>query len=142
MHRQRLLVRRLPPAPDLDVILSEAVLRRPVPDRMVWRDQLHALRDNGLLPNVRIRVLPLAAGPPLAGEAGAFVILDFPRVQPVTPAEPTTIYCEGLTGALYLDRPAEVAAYVRVWRGLDAAALDEQQSRELIGAIAEEYGDG
>ncbi|ASW54838.1 helix-turn-helix transcriptional regulator [Plantactinospora sp. KBS50] len=141
LHRQRLLVRRLPPAPDLEVILSEAVLRRPVPDRAVMRDQLHALRDHGWLPNVHIRILPLSAGPPLAGEAGTFTVLDFPRMRPMSPAEPTTIYCEGLTGALYLDRPAEVAAYTRIWRGLDAAALGEEQSRKLIEAIAEEYGD-
>ncbi|MEH1014531.1 helix-turn-helix transcriptional regulator [Micromonospora sp. CPCC 206060] len=63
MQRQQILVRRLPAAPEVDVVLSEAVLRRPVPDRKVWLGQLAHLRDLGLLPNVRVRVLPSAAGP-------------------------------------------------------------------------------
>jgi transcriptional regulator with XRE-family HTH domain len=141
LQRQRLLVRRLPPAPDLNLILSEAVLRRPVPDRTVMVDQLHALRDNGQLPNVTIRVLPLAAGPPLAGEAGTFTILGFPEPNGRGHAEPSTVYSESLTGALYLDRPQEVRSYERVWTGLEAVALDEGQSRELIETIAGEYGD-
>ena len=81
-------------------------------------------------------MLPLAAGPPLAAEAGTFVLLDFPLFGG-SAARPSRrpVYVEGLTGALYLDQPAEIAAYERVWQGLDSLALDAQQSTELIDAI-------
>jgi hypothetical protein len=45
-------------------------------------------------------------------------------------------------GALYLDRKEELAAYETIWTSLDALALDEEQSRQLINKIIEEvhYG--
>ncbi|MFG1801956.1 helix-turn-helix domain-containing protein [Micromonospora carbonacea] len=135
LQRQGLLARRLPPAPELTVILSEAVLRRPVPGRAVMADQLRHLLAVGQRHNITVRVLPLAAGPPLAAEAGTFVLLDFPLSALGAPTEPPTVYVEGLTGALYLDQPAEIAAYERVWSGLDSLALGEGQSAELIDAI-------
>ncbi|KWV33279.1 helix-turn-helix domain-containing protein [Micromonospora rifamycinica] len=135
IQRQGLLARRLPPAPTLTVILSEAVLRRPVPGRSVMADQLRHLLAVGERHNITVRVLPLAAGPPLAAEAGTFVLLDFPPSALGNPSEPPTVYVEGLTGALYLDQPAEIAAYERVWKGLDSLALDAGQSAELIDAI-------
>ncbi|MEH1014530.1 Scr1 family TA system antitoxin-like transcriptional regulator [Micromonospora sp. CPCC 206060] len=54
-------------------------------------------------------------------------------------AEPTTVYSESITGALYLDRPAEVTTYERVWRGLEATALDAEQSRSFIESMLEEW---
>jgi len=141
LQRQGLLTRRLPPAPDLAVVLSEAVLRRPVLDRSVMAGQLRHLLDVLELRNVSVRVLPLSAGPPLASEAGSFVILDFPPMPGGGAAEPTTVYIEGLTGALYLDKPPEVAAYEHVWAGLEAVALDEGESKKMIKAIIGEcYG--
>jgi transcriptional regulator with XRE-family HTH domain len=110
LQRQSLLLRRLPPAPTLDVILSDAVLRRPAPDRTAIIGQLRHLLDAVELPNVSVRVLPLAAGPPLGAEAGSFILLNFPPPRGRNTAEPTTVYVEGLTGALYLDKPSEVAA--------------------------------
>ncbi|WP_229399820.1 helix-turn-helix domain-containing protein [Micromonospora okii] len=135
IQRQGLLARRLPPPPDLTVILSEAVLRRPVPDREVMADQLRHLLAVNQRHNITVRVLPLAAGPPLAAEAGTFVLLDFPPSALGSPSEPPTVYVEGLTGALYLDQPAEIAAYERVWSGLASLALDRQQSTDVIEAI-------
>lgn len=79
LQRQGVLVRRLPTAPTLRVVLSEAVLRRTIPDRRAMVQQLRHLLDVATLPNVSLRVLPLAAGPPLASESGTFVLLDFPR---------------------------------------------------------------
>jgi hypothetical protein len=135
LQRQNLLIRRLPAAPTLQVILNEAVLRRPVPDRHGMADQLRHVLDVTELPNVSVRVLPLAAGPPMGGTAGSFVILDFPPSPGRTATEPTTVYVEGLTGALYLDKPPEVAAYERVWAGLEVLALGERESTQMIKSI-------
>ncbi|GAB2964785.1 helix-turn-helix transcriptional regulator [Micromonospora polyrhachis] len=140
LQRQNVLTRRLPPAPTLRVVLSEAVLLRSPLDRAGMGDQLRHLLEAGDRDNISIRVLPLAAGPSLASETGAFVILDFPAAFGRVATEPTTIYVEGITGALYLDKPAEVAAYAYVWSDLDSRALDERQSARLIGeTIGERY---
>ena len=47
-----------------------------------------------------------------------------------------------MTGALYLDRPAELAVYEQSWASLDTLALDEDQSRRLIGKILEKVHHG
>ncbi|MEU4779380.1 helix-turn-helix transcriptional regulator [Micromonospora sp. NPDC023633] len=133
LQRQALLVRRLPAAPRLDAVLSEAVLRRILGGPEVMSLQLDQLVKLSSLPNVSVRVLPLAAGPQPGAVAGSFVILDFPPTKGGRAApEPSVVYSESLTGALYLDKPDEMAAYDRVWRGLDALALSEAESRDMI----------
>lgn len=139
LQRQRVLDRRLPPAPRLDLILSEAVLRRPSPTRPAMARQLQHLLDSMERPNVSIHVLALAAGPPMGAECGCFIILDFPPSRGRNTAEPTTVYIESITGALYLDKPAEVAAYDRVWRSQQDLVLNEEASRDLILKIMKEY---
>ncbi|TDC59790.1 XRE family transcriptional regulator [Micromonospora sp. KC207] len=138
MQRQHVLMRRLPSAPTLKVVMSEAVLRRTIPDRQAMAGQLRHLLDVAALPNVSLRVLPLAAGPPLASETGTFVLLDFPQAFGRASTEPTTVYLENITGALYLDKPAEVAAYEHVWSDLETLASDEAESEEMIKMIIEE----
>jgi transcriptional regulator with XRE-family HTH domain len=135
LQRQGVLTRRLPPAPELDVVLSEAVLRRTIGDRKAMVEQLEHLVAVGKLTNVAVRVLPLAAGPHRGAVAGTFYILDFPPGNGRGPIEPSTVYRESLTGALYLDRPEELAAYRDVWTSLDALALDGGESKKMITTI-------
>ncbi|MFJ6199949.1 Scr1 family TA system antitoxin-like transcriptional regulator, partial [Micromonospora sp. NPDC092111] len=75
-----------------------------------------------------------------AAIAGSFVILDFPT-KGARSAEPTTVYNEGLSGALYLDRVEEVRAYAGVWSTLTAQALSVQESRALMQEIKERHHD-
>ena len=130
MRRQRILTRAEPKAPDLDVVLSEAALIRGFGDEIMV-DQLSCLLAFGERPNIGIRVIPLSAGPHSAYQ-GPFVILDFPQETQARDPEPTTIYAEHPTGALYLDKPTEVQTYLAVWADLDTVALDEVESRRLI----------
>jgi hypothetical protein len=139
MQRQSLLTRRAPEPPRLETVLSEAALRRPVGGPDVMADQLRHLRKVAELPNVSLRVLPLAAGLFPGARAGSFVILDFPpgskvRVIP----EPSVVYSEALTGAIYLDRPEELAAYEHTWHGLTALALGEKQSIDMLTTLINE----
>ncbi|RKN47719.1 helix-turn-helix domain-containing protein [Micromonospora endolithica] len=139
LQRQALLTRRLPAAPRLESVLSEAVLRRSVGGPSVMTSQLNHLMKLTELPNVFVRVLPLAAGPQPGAVAGTFMILDFPATKGGREApEPSIVYSESLTGALYLDKPGELAAYERVWKGLDALALGEAESKDLIKKITGE----
>ncbi|MGC5053514.1 helix-turn-helix domain-containing protein [Micromonospora sp. DT48] len=141
LQRQGLLRRRLPKAPMLSSVLAESLLIKQVGDRTVMSDQLRHLLDLTELPNVSIRILPLSAGAHYGALAGTFMMLDFPLTNRTTP-EPSVIYSESLTGALYLDRPDEIAAYEKVWASLDLLALDEQQSRHLINKIIGEVHHG
>ncbi|GAA1814451.1 helix-turn-helix domain-containing protein [Planosporangium flavigriseum] len=138
LERQTLLTRKRPLAPQLDVVVNEAALRRPVGGHAAMAEQLRHVNEVADLPNVSVRVLPLSAGLHHAAmTGGSFVILDFPTngAHP----EPSTVYSEGLTGALYLDKPQEIAAYNEVWANLAPSCLTEPQSKKLIAATAKEF---
>ncbi|MEV5818857.1 helix-turn-helix transcriptional regulator [Micromonospora haikouensis] len=141
LQRQSLLTRRLPKAPQVEVVLCESVLLRPVDNSATMADQLRLLLQLGEQPNVSIRVLPLIAGPHHGAVGGEFVLLDFPLGNRSTP-DPSVVYSESWTGALYLDRPGEFAAYEKVWSSLLTLALDEEQSRQLIDKILGEVHHG
>ncbi|MEV6373583.1 helix-turn-helix domain-containing protein [Micromonospora musae] len=136
LQRQSLLSRRLPRPPQLEAVLSEAVLRRRVGNHGAMAGQLSRLIEAAELPNVSVRVLPFAAGPHSGAVAGSFVILDFPATKGGRAApEPPIAYSESLTGALYLDKPDELDAYRAAWKSVEALALDEAQSIEMIKRI-------
>nr|WP_320067599.1 helix-turn-helix transcriptional regulator [Micromonospora sp. RTGN7] len=140
MERQKLLSRRSPAAPRFEVIIDEAVIRRPIGDPEAWRRQLAHVVNAAQAPNVSFRLLPLAAGPHKGSLAGAFIVLNFPAVG-TRPAEPSTIYCESYTGSLYLDRPNEIEAYSDVWQTLQGLALDERASEDLVSTVIKESYD-
>jgi hypothetical protein len=137
LERQSLLNRRKPKAPTLNVIIDEGVLRRTIGDTLGMQKQLAHLVNVSTRANVSVRVLPLSVGPHVASSAGSFTILDFPAVGTASP-EPTTIYSENLTGALYLEKPREVETYHGAWAELDRIALDQASSDDLIGEILKE----
>jgi transcriptional regulator with XRE-family HTH domain len=130
MQRQRILTRREPKAPKLDFILSEAALTRGFGSE-IMTDQLTCLLVFCDRPNITIRIISMTAAPHAAYQ-GPFTILDFPRETRARDPEPTTVYTEHPTGALYLDKPAEVETYSAIWDDLGTVALDEAESRRLI----------
>jgi DNA-binding XRE family transcriptional regulator len=137
LERQSLLTRNRPEAPVLDVIIDEGVLRRTIADTLGMQKQLAHLVNVSTRPNVSVRVIPFAAGPHKAASSGQFTMLEFAAVGTTSP-EPTTIYCENLTGALYLDKLTEVETYESIWAELEAVALNQADSDDLIGTIIEE----
>ncbi|MFG1917219.1 helix-turn-helix domain-containing protein [Micromonospora sp. NPDC048898] len=135
MERQQLLSRRRPAPPLLEVILEEVALRRATPDMPA---QLEALERASRQRGVRVRIVPTGVGLHSASRAGSFVILDF-GTPTARAAEPSTVYSESLTGALYLDKPAEVDAYAGAWSELVALALTEEESRKLMHDLRESH---
>jgi len=131
-ERQSLLTR--PRAPHLRVILDEGVLHRLVGGPELMAEQLRHLADAGTQSNVSVRVLPYTAGAH-GGMAAhtSFTLLEFPD-DPVSgqPYEPPLAYVDSLTGAMYLEKPEEVGAYLRVWADIDGRALNEDASRTTI----------
>ena len=137
LERQRILTRQRPAAPALDAILDEGILNRRVTGMPGQIDKLIAASET---PNVSIRIVPLGSKLTRAAVAGSFVILDFPTTG-ARSAEPTTVYSEGLTGALYLDRLDEVRTYAEVWNQLSIEALSVEESSTLMRQIKERHHD-
>jgi hypothetical protein len=139
MARQVLLTRVAAP-PVLDMVLNEAVLRRPVGGSQIMVRQLERLAEIGALPTVSVRVVPFSAGLHHGSLSGPFVILRFPCTGTGQQIEPTTVYVESFTGDLYLDKPREIHRYTTAFTSLWESSLDEKASRELICQVAKELG--
>lgn len=132
------LVRRATDPPTMNVALSESILRTPVGGSEIMAEQLDQLATIADLPNVSLRIVPFAAAFHLGLLAGPFVMLRFPANGDGRDSEPPTVYQDGFTGALYLDKPHEVDRYTEAFESIWDTALDEPTSRDLIHQAAEE----
>jgi transcriptional regulator with XRE-family HTH domain len=139
LARQALLTRVTDP-PVLQVVLNEAILRRPVGGRKVMMSQLERLAEASELPTVSIKVMPFSAGLHHGIMSGPFVILRFPLNGNGQDTEPPTVYVESFTGALYLDKPREIDRYDTAFTNIWESSLDERASQELISQVARELG--
>lgn len=137
VERQALLTRFS--APQLSVIINEAVLRRPVGNATIMAEQLQQILKAAELPNVTVQVLTFSAGLHAGAMSGAFSILEFPRDSNGREVEPPVAYLEAATGAIYLDKPHETAAYNTIWADMTGRALNPSRSKSLIQQVAEEY---
>ncbi len=108
LERQEALYKRTPP-PRLVIVLGEAVLRRPVGGAAVQDAQLAHLRQLDRRDHIEIRYLPFTAGAH-AAMTGAFRILDFDDAE-----DPDVVYLEAQVGARYVEKPAELAEYRRMF---------------------------
>jgi hypothetical protein len=137
MARQPLIRRATAPL-HLQVALNEGILRRPVGGSAILSGQLARLAEVSELANVSLRVVPFSAGLHPGLMSGPFVILRFPLNGDGRESEPATVYMDGFTGALYLDKPGEVGRYAQAFGGIWDACLGEAASRDLIHHAAEE----
>ena len=117
----------------LTAVIDEAVLRRPVQDAGVLADQLRRLRDAAARPNVALRIRRLTAGVPLA--PAGFTIL-----RSAEAGLPDVVCTEQLTGATYLDKPAEVARYAAVFDALARSSEPAGQTVAFLDAVLAELG--
>jgi transcriptional regulator with XRE-family HTH domain len=126
MARQVLLTQEH--APRLWAVVDEGALRRPVGGPDVLRAQLERLIEAAELPNVRLQVLPFAAG-----AHPAFSILRFPE-----PELPDVVYLEHLTNALYLEKREDVEEYLHVIDTICLRAARPDRTIEILGRILKE----
>lgn len=137
LARQALLT-RVTHRPVFDVVLNEAILHRPVGDEVAARGQLTRLVEVSELPTVSLRVVPFGAGLHHGIMSGTFVLLRFPLNGNGQDTEPPTVYVESFTGALYLDKPHELARYDTAFKNIWESSLDERASKELIIQVTRE----
>jgi transcriptional regulator with XRE-family HTH domain len=116
----------------LSVVIDESTLYRKFGDNAVMREQLLRLEELTALPNVTLRVLPLAGTHPIG--TGAFSYLHFDPVQDVPLGDMVEV--EHLTGAYYLEDDEQVFRYRVTFASLTAMAAGKDQSRAMIEAAA------
>jgi transcriptional regulator with XRE-family HTH domain len=132
MERQEILVRSDPPF-RLNVVLSEAVLRRPVGGNEVMRAQIEHLMRPRDRANVTIQVLPFSAGvhPSMVGP---FTVMTFPD-----PDDLGVVNIEYATGSVFLEDPDELRVYEEVWSALQASALSADDSQAFLKSTSFGY---
>lgn len=119
--------------------ICESALRRPIGGPAVMAEQLRHIVAASQLPTASIRVVPLDIPTPLPLIVGPFTLMEFPGYADTPLTEPPLVYVENYTGALYLDKPAELDRYRAAARSLGTMALSEQDSTQLVLSIAQEY---
>ncbi|MFR9767370.1 helix-turn-helix domain-containing protein [Nocardia sp. SC052] len=122
-----------------EAVIDEGMLHRAIGGPAVMADQLGHLEKVGQIPNISVRIIPLNAEAYPGLAVGSFVLLDFPRHPTAHLTEPSVVYVQGHTGALYLEKSDEVRQYEQARVDLQRSALDESRSRDLIRKIAKEY---
>ncbi|MFF3984275.1 helix-turn-helix domain-containing protein [Streptomyces sp. NPDC001797] len=124
-------VLRNDPPLELSAVLDEAVLRREVGGPGVMARQLERLVEAARLPQVRLQVLPFAAGAHI-GITGPFVIFSFPSTSDLD-----VVVIDQLTSSLYLERKEDLQAYTEAFDTLRIHALSPEDSLDYIAAIAD-----
>ncbi|WP_067819156.1 helix-turn-helix domain-containing protein [Nocardia inohanensis] len=118
--------------------LSEATLRNQPGDATVMADQMRWLAEVGQRPNVCVRVIPFSAKPHRGLTIQSFTLLEFP-VQERGFVEPSVVYLEGAHGALYHERADILTKYRDAITALEAVALSEEDTRDMVSRVAKEY---
>ncbi|MFJ3904428.1 helix-turn-helix domain-containing protein [Streptomyces sp. NPDC090025] len=129
MARKRLFDRK--PTCEIELILDESVLLRPIGSPEIMREQLLHLADCARRRNVNLQVLPLDAG--LGGEyAGARGNLSVVE----TPDHNLAVYLEIQGESVLLTDRAKVSKLVQRYAKIRAQALDPRTSLGLIERLA------
>ncbi|WP_156724091.1 helix-turn-helix domain-containing protein [Streptomyces apocyni] len=130
MQRQELLTRDN--APRLWVVMDETVLRRTVGGPGLMRAQVDRLLEATEMPHVTLQVAEFADGHH-PGTYGPFVLFRFS-----IPELPDMVYTEYLTGAVYLDRRAEVVTYLEVMDRMATQAATAHRTKEILRSLRKE----
>jgi transcriptional regulator with XRE-family HTH domain len=133
LGRQDVLDGIVSASPQVNCIINEAVLRRPVGGNEVMHEQLEILAKERDPANVTVQVLPFNTGAHPA-MAGPFQILTF-----FDPGDLGVVYVETATSALTLEQPDELRRYDEIWGALQARALSPEDSRVMMRSYGLKY---
>jgi len=127
MRRQQLLEQ--PVRPRVRILMDEAALRREVGGPAVMRDQLTKILQFSDEAKVIVQVIPFSAG------AHASVDSNFTFFEFGDSALSDLIHIEGLTGNLYVERPAAKDRYRESLDYLRGASLSVRDSMSLVSNL-------
>lgn len=115
---------------ELEVVIGEVALYRPIGGREVMRTQLRHLALITELPTVAVRILPtsVVSSPAMYG---SFVILDFPTIQP------SMVYVEHAIGTERTEKEERVGKTRLRYNHLRSLALNLKESVALIERVAD-----
>ena len=130
MARQELLTR--PGAPAFWAVMDETVLLRPVGSPDIMRAQIDRLLEAAEMPNVTLQIARFASGHH-PGTYSPFVLFRF-----AIPEMSDIVYIEYLTGALYLDCPAEVSEHMEAMDRMVVQAESARRTKEILAAFRRE----
>jgi|HubBroStandDraft_1064217.scaffolds.fasta_scaffold127624_3 hypothetical protein len=130
LARQDLLTR--PAAPRYWAVLDETALRRRIGSPAIMHGQITHLTEAARRPGITIQVIPFAAGwhPSLYGMFNVFQFHD----QQL----PDIVYAESLTGASYLDKPAETTRHTEALDQMCAQAASPQDTIAILQDLLKE----
>lgn len=121
--------------PTLEIVLDEAVLRRPVGGPDVMRRQLARLRETATDPRITIQVLCFDQGEHGA-MGGSLTLLTMPD------HEPPVAYTEGADYGQLVEDSVKVASYATTYDHLRALALPPVMSLDMIATAMEDFSRG
>ncbi|WP_078871596.1 helix-turn-helix domain-containing protein [Streptomyces caatingaensis] len=116
-------------------VIDESAVRRIVGTRATMCEQLEHLVQLSLQPYITVQILPFDVGAH-PGMYGKFCILEFHD-----PQDASTVYLEGITSDLYLEKPSDVQVYSVMYEHLRMQALNAEQTRRFLLSAADEYRD-
>ncbi len=131
-HQRQQILTRDPPH-EVFAVLDESALLRHITDKHVMRAQLEHLVEVSRLPNVTLQVFPLHHRYPVI--TPSFVLLQFGRAFETTLHD--VVSSEQLQSDRYFEGEADTHQYRLAFTALAGAALDPEQSRELISQTAQ-----
>ncbi|MGW0118988.1 helix-turn-helix domain-containing protein [Streptomyces sp. NPDC003327] len=131
MSRKALFDRK--PVCEIELILDESVLRRPIGSREIMREQLEYLAECARRRNVNLQVLPLDAGlgGAYVGDRGNLTVIE-------TPAHDHITFLEIQGESLLITDRAKVSTHRQRYAKIRAQALDPRRSLGLIEELAGE----
>jgi transcriptional regulator with XRE-family HTH domain len=130
LRRQSLL--KKPDAPTLWVVMEEAVLHRVVAGPEVMREQIDRLLEASELDHISIDIVPFSAG----AHVGACAPFTYFRFE--EPELPDVVYSEILSGSMYLDQRADVAAHLEAHNRM-SLLTSSTDSKALLNRMRKEY---
>lgn len=131
MRRQELLTQHN--APTVWAVIDEAALRRPIGGSTIMAAQISHIVDVAKLSNVRVQIIPFAAGGHAAA-GGPFTILRFPE-QDLS----DVVYIEQMNSALYLDKADDVDYYTSMMEQLCIQAERPARTPEILDEILRDF---
>lgn len=116
---------------EIELVLDESVLRRPIGSEEIMREQLAYLAECARRRNVNLQVLPLDAGlgGEYAGDRGTLEIVE-------TPAHDRVTFVEIQGESLLITDRAKVSTHIQRYAKIRSQALDPRRSLGLIEELA------